>query len=198
MPKHGCGIDQLEEHLVRKMSKEEFATSQTRLTVYMLDSAELEQASNNSVIDHANPSFTKNIRIAQDGDEPLKLVKNWVRQSRVPTNNDIQVSPRLAWQLYNQFSSLCISDGVLFRKFDPTDGGVSFLQQKIPQSLLVEQLEYIHSSSTGGHLGVVKVTEKIRQKTSRPGFQDDVNFLSVVFSNVRNEVCHQKHIALLL
>ena len=127
----------------------------------VLDSTELEEAFNNSVTDHANPSITKNIRNAQDGDESLKSVKNWVRQSRVPRNNDLQGSPRLAWQLYNQFSSLCISDGVLCRKFDPTDGGVSFLQQIVPQSLVEELLESIHSSSTGGHLGVAKVTEKI-------------------------------------
>ena len=66
MPKLGCGIDQLEWHLVRKLLKEQFATTQIRLTVYMLDSTELEEASNNSLIDHANPSFTKKIRIAQD------------------------------------------------------------------------------------------------------------------------------------
>ena len=135
MPKLGCGIDQLEWHLVRIMLKEEFATSQIRLTVYMLDSTELKEASNNSVTDHANPSFTISIRLAQDRDESLKLVKDWVRQSRVPRNNDLQGSPRLAWQLYNQFSSLCISDGALCRKFDPTYGRVSF-QLIVPQSMV--------------------------------------------------------------
>ena len=174
MPKLGCGIDQLEWHLVRKMLKEEFATSQIHLRVYILDSTELEEASNSSVIDHANPSFTKNIRIAQDGDESLKLVKDWVRQSRVLKNNNLQGSSRLAWRFYNQFSSLCISDGVLCRKFDPTEGRVSFLQQVVPQSMVEELLESIHSSSTGGHLGVAKVTEKIRQRFYWPVFQEDV------------------------
>ena len=174
MPKLGCGIDQLEWHLVRQIIKEEFATSQIRLTVYMLDSTELQEVPNNSVTDHANTSFTKHIRIAQDGDESLKLVKDWVRQSRVPRNNDLQGSPRLAWRLYNQFSSLCISDGVLCRKFDPTDGRVSFLQQIVPQSLVEELLRSTHSTSTGGHLGVAKVTEKIRQRFYWPGFQEDV------------------------
>ena len=174
MPKLGCGIDQLEWHLVRKILKEEFATSQIHLTVYMLDSMELQEAPKNSVTDHANTSFTKNIRIAQDGDESLKLVKDWVRQSRVPRNNDLQGSPRLAWQLYNQFSSLCISDRVLCRKFDPTDGRVSFLQQIVPQSLVEELLRSTHSTSTGGHLGVARVTEKIRQRFYWPGFQEDV------------------------
>ena len=112
MPELGCGIDQTEWRLVRKMLKEA--------------STELEEASNNSVTDHADPSFTKNIRITQDGDELLTLVKDWVQQSRVPRNNDIQGTPRLAWQLHNTFSSLCISDKVLCRKFDPTDGRVSF------------------------------------------------------------------------
>ena len=174
MPKPGCSVDQLEWHLVRKMLTKEIATSQIRLTVFMLDSTGLNEASNNSVIDHANLSFTKNIRIAQDGDESLKLVQDWVRPSRVPRNNDLQGSPRLAWNLYNQFSSLCISNGVLCRIFDPTDGGVSFLQQLVPQCLIEELLGSTHSSSTGGHLGVAKVTEKIRQRFYWPGLQEDV------------------------
>ena len=174
MPTLGCGVDQLEWHLVRKMLKEEFATSQIRLTVYMLDSTELEEASNNSVIDHANPSLTRNIQIAQDGDESLKLVKNWVRQSRVPRNNDLQGSPRLAWQLYKQFRSLCFSDGVLCRKFEPTDGRVSFLQQIVPQNLVEELSRSTHSTSTGGQLDVANVTEKIKQRIYWLGFQEDV------------------------
>ena len=157
--------------LSRKMLKEEFATSQIRLRVYILDSTELEEASNSSVIDHANPSFTKIIRIAQDGDESLKFVKDWVRQSRVPKNNNLQGSSRLAWRFYNQFSSLCISDDVLCRKVDQTEGRVPFLQQVVPQSMVEELLESIHS---GGHLGVAKVTEKIRQRFYWPDCQEDM------------------------
>ena len=121
MPKLGCGIDQLKWHLVRKMLKEEFAKSQIHLTVYMLESTELEEASNNTVTDRANPSFTKNIRIAQDGDESLKWVKDWVRQPRVPRDNDLKGSPRTDWQLRSHFSSFFISEGELCRKFDSTD-----------------------------------------------------------------------------
>ena len=104
----------------------------------------------------------------------MKLVRNWVRQSRVPRNNDLQGCPRLTWQLYNQFGSFCISDGVLCRRFVPTDGRVSLLQQIVLQSLVEELLKSTHSTSTGGHLGVAKVTEKIKQRFYWPGFQEDV------------------------
>ena len=90
LPKFGCGIDQLEWRLVRKMSEEEFKTSQICITVYMLDSKELKEASKNSVTDHANHSLTRNNRTAQDGDESMKLVKDWVRHSLVHRNNDLQ------------------------------------------------------------------------------------------------------------
>ena len=46
--------------------------------MYMLDSTEIEEASKNSVTDHANHSLTRNNRLAQDGDESMKLVKGWV------------------------------------------------------------------------------------------------------------------------
>ena len=102
VPKLACGIDQLERHLVRKILQDELATSEIRLTVYMLDSAELEETSNNSVTDYGDPSFTKKIRSAQDKDESLKLDKDWVRQSRVLKNNDFQGIPHLTWQLYKK------------------------------------------------------------------------------------------------
>ena len=128
--------------------------------MHKLDSTELERVSTNSVTEPVDPSLTKNIRIAQDGDESLKLVEDWVRQSRVPRNDDIQGSLRLAWQLYNQFSSICISDEVPCRKIDSTDGRVSFLPQIFPQSVVEELLGSIQSSSTGGHLGVAEIMEK--------------------------------------
>ena len=79
MPKLGCVIDELKWHLVREILQEGFATSEIRLTVYILDSTELVEASNNSMTDHADPWFTKKIGIAHDADESLNLVKDWVR-----------------------------------------------------------------------------------------------------------------------
>ena len=128
----------------------------------------------------------------------MKLVKGWVPQSRVLKNNDLQVSPRLEGQFHNQVSSFCVWDRILCRDFDPTEHRVHFLQQVVPESLLEEFLGSIQFSSTGRHLGVAKVTEKISERFYWTGFQEDINFLPVVVPNVRNELTKQKHIAILL
>ena len=59
----------------------------------------VKKAPNNSMIDHIDISFTKHIQVEQVGDESLKLVKNWDRQSRLRKNNELQDNPRLAWYL---------------------------------------------------------------------------------------------------
>ena len=82
--------------------------------------------------------------------------------------------PRLAWQMYNQLSSLYIHDGILCRKFEPTNGRLAYLQQIIPPSLVTEIITSLHNSLTAGDLGAYKTLEKIRQRYYWPGFKTDV------------------------
>ena len=112
----------------------------------VLDSTQLEEASNNSAIDKVESLLRINIRIKQDGDVSLKSVKDWVLRSHVNRNIELQISPPLTLQLYYQLSSPCTSDEVFCCKFDPTDGYVSCLQQRVPQRLVEQRLGSIYSS----------------------------------------------------
>ena len=98
----------------------------------------------------------------------------WVTQKIIPTQNDLQSLPRLARQMYNQLSSLYIQDGILCRKFEPTNGRLAYLQQIVPPSLVTEIITSLHNSLTAGHLGAHKTLEKIRQRYYWPGFKTDV------------------------
>ena len=110
----------------------------------------------------------------QEADESLKHVRHWVRQKIIPTQNDFQGLPRLAWQMYNQLSSQYIQDGILCRKFEPTNGHLAYLQEIVPPSLVTEIITSLHISLTAGHLGAYKTLEKIRQRYYWPGFKTDV------------------------
>ena len=99
---------------------------------------------------------------------------HWVKEKIIPTQNDLQGLPRLAWQMYNQLSSLYIQDGILCRKFEPTNGCLVYLQQIVPPSLVTEVIHSLHNSLTAGHLGAYKTPEKIRQRYYWPGFKTDV------------------------
>ena len=49
-----------------------------------------------------------------------------------------------------------------------------YFQQLIPASLVPQVLNSIHSSTTGGHLGIFKTVEKVRERFYWPGFQEVV------------------------
>ena len=90
----------------------------------------------------------------------------------MPTSQELQGLPRLAWQLNNQLKRLQLLDGILCRKFETADNQV-VLQQIVPPSMTQEILSACHSSPTTGHLGVAKTSEKIKQRFYWPGIQED-------------------------
>ena len=109
---------------------------------------------------------------AQRQDEALSKLIEWIQKGKVPTSQELQGLPRLAWQLNNQLKSLQLLDGILCRKFETADNQV-VLQQIVPPSMTQEILSTCHSSPTAGHLGVAKTSEKIKQRFYWPGLQED-------------------------
>ena len=100
-----------------------------------------------------------------------KLIE-WIEKGKVPTSQEIQGLPRLAWQLNNQLKSLQLLDGIFCRKLEPANNQV-VLQQIVPPSMTQEILSACHASPTAGHLGVAKTSEKIKQRFYWPGLQED-------------------------
>ena len=90
----------------------------------------------------------------------------------MPTPRELQGLPWLAWQLNNQFKSLQLLNGILCVMFGTGDNEV-VLQQIVPPAMTHKLLSACHSSSTAGHLGVAKTSEKIKQKFYWPGLQED-------------------------
>ena len=113
---------------------------------------------------------------AQRQDEALSKLIEWIQKGKVPTSQELQGLPRLAWQLNNQLQSLQLLDGILCRKFEPADNQV-VLQQIVPPSMTQEILSACHSSTTAGHLGVAKTSETIKQRFYWPGLQEDTKLI---------------------
>ena len=178
MPQIGCGIDKLEWDLVRRLIREVFDGSNVCITIYLPPSISLGRKDPAVVTAYdTDPVHTDiDVRNAQDEDDTLKIVKEWVRKGRVPRNNDIQGSPELAWKLYNQFYSLYLVNDVLCRRYEPVRGELPYLQKIVPCALEENILINSHSSATCGHLGLAKVMEKVRQRFWWPGFKEDIKF----------------------
>ena len=105
-----------------------------------------------------------------------KLIE-WIKKGKVPTSQELQRLPRLAWQLNNQLKRLQLLDGILCRKFETADNQV-VLQQIVPPSMTQEILSACHSSPTAWHLRVAKTSEKIKQRFHRPGLQEDTKLFA--------------------
>ena len=116
MPCIGTGLDQLDWDKVKLLIQETFRTSPVQVVVYILPDPPTKHG-DSPVENETSSKFAQ----AQEADESLKHVRHWVRQKIIPTQNDLQGLPRLAWQMYNQLGSLYIQDDILCREFEPTN-----------------------------------------------------------------------------
>ena len=100
MPCIGTGLDQLDCDKVASLIQETFRASPVQVVVHILPDPETKRGDhrveNEPVILFAQ---------AQEADEALKHVRSWVRQKKIPTQNDHQGLPLLASQIYNQLGS---------------------------------------------------------------------------------------------
>ena len=167
MPCIGSGLDKLEWNVVRQIIQDTFKTSPVAIIVYLKEELGSEPSPQATATD--NP-----LAKAQQADESLRHVREWIRKGYTPRHNDLQGLPRLGWQMYNQLASLYLHEDVLCRKFEPLDGSEPYLQQIIPPALVSEIITSLHNSATAGHLGTYKTIEKIRQRYYWPGFKEDV------------------------
>ena len=171
MPRGGCGLDQLDWQKVKDMIQHVFHGSTVRVTVLTLSAVtkqrdaevgsipETPESAENTHVDE----FLSALQTAQQNDKALNLIYQWVTNRNPPSTRELQGFPCVAWQLANQLKSLEIKDGIPCRRFELPKTGGHFFQQIILQNMVHELLSTIHSSPTGGHLGVLKITENLRQ-----------------------------------
>ena len=170
MPCIGTGLDQLDWDKVNLLIQETFRTSPVQDVVYILPDPETQHRD----IPVENEPISK-FAEAQKANDSLKHVLCWVRQQKIPTQNDLQGLSRLSWQKYNQLGGLFIHDGILCRNFVPTEGRLAYLQQIVSPSLVTEVCTLLHNSVIAGDLGASETLERIRQRYQWPGFIKDLN-----------------------
>ena len=172
MPQIGCGLDKLDWSKVRTLIKEVFRPTNIETIVFLKPLKEPPRASQNPVnsFDNAVAAETPiisetltSLASAQRADPALKNLFQWVTRGTPPSTHELQGLPRATWQLVNEFRSLKIIIDVLCREFSHK-GRPSYFQQLIPASLVSQVLNSIHSSTNGGHLGIFKTVEKVRER----------------------------------
>ena len=191
----GCGLDKSDWQKVWKLIHEIFQPKSLDPTVFLkpgsgtLNSSQIPMDSlldtdTAKAVDDSNniPSLES----AQRNDAALKHLLHWITRGMPPGSQDLHGLPRTTWRLAHDFRSLKVVNDVLCREF-VHKGGSSNHQQLVLASLVPQILKSIHSSPTGGHLGIIKTAEKVPERFYWPGFQEDIKRFII-----RCEQCQKK------
>ncbi|KAJ8937610.1 hypothetical protein NQ318_018423 [Aromia moschata] len=96
----------------------------------------------------------------QENDPNLKPIVNWKKEDRKPTWEEVSRYSPTVKSYWAQWNSLVLSDGLLKRVLEKSDGTEERKQLIVPRNRVPEVLEEIHNGSTGEHLGVTKTLGK--------------------------------------
>ncbi|KAJ8957199.1 hypothetical protein NQ318_007761 [Aromia moschata] len=99
----------------------------------------------------------------QENDPNLKPIVNWKKEGRKPTWEEVSRYSPTVKSYWAQWNSLVLSDGLLKRVLEKSDGTEERKQLIVPRNRVPEVLEEVHNGSTGGHLGVTKTLGKARE-----------------------------------
>lgn len=99
---------------------------------------------------------------------------SWVKKGNRPPRDEISDDTPIVRSLWSQFSRLKEIDGLLYREFENQDGKSKHLKLIVPQRMTNEIMRILHDLPSAGHLGVNKMTDKVRQRYYWKGWREDV------------------------
>lgn len=122
-----------------------------------------------------NPAWTVGeVQRSQEEDADISVIKKWLREGPRPSQQMVSGHGTVVHSLWAQWDRLIHStSGVLYRRWTE-EGRVVKYQLVTPRTFREEIMKALHDSVTGGHLGMFKTSEKIRERFYWPGWQTDV------------------------
>ena len=108
-------------------------------------------------------------------DPDLQPILKWMEAGKRPFGPEVCKASPATRHYWNLWQSLCLQDGVIYRRFHRKDGTGSYLQFLVPREMRTEIMEQMHNSVLSGHLGKKKTREKILQRFYWFGLREDSN-----------------------
>ncbi|KFM56688.1 Retrovirus-related Pol polyprotein from transposon 412, partial [Stegodyphus mimosarum] len=128
-----------------------------------------------STLADPDPWTDKEIRKDQLQDRDIKpIIELMETSNRKPTWQDISSYSPTTKQYWALWDSLHIRNGVLYRKFESDDGKTFRWQLVLPRSRIPDVLKELHSSPAGGHFGIMKTLQRVRERFYWNNAKDDV------------------------
>jgi len=107
-----------------------------------------------------SPAYLKQEQLA---DADIAPALTWLNGDGRPDFSEVESSSPALRALYQQYESLILRDGVVYRIFHNVDTTVKYYQLVLPRSLKVPFLEMLHSD-TAGHLKYVKCVPHVANR----------------------------------
>jgi len=114
------------------------------------------------------------LRLDQLDDPDLRPIMEYMAIGNRPEWKEISAESQALKCYWAQWDSLTLIDGTLQRTWESADGKEKKLQIVVPASRRREVLAELHGGTSGGHFGVTKTLEKLRQRFYWVGYHDDV------------------------
>ena len=118
----------------------------------------------------------RELALYQDEDPYISQAISWVKEGKRPPRSEIAGIGPLVSSLWSQLGRLKMRDyGVLCREYESEDGKCTFLQICLPRKLIPDVvLSALHDIPTSGHLGINKMTQKVKARYYWKGWETDV------------------------
>ncbi|XP_073815088.1 uncharacterized protein [Musca autumnalis] len=88
-----------------------------------------------------------------------------------PSQKDIASESHILKSYWAQWNSLLLKDGSLYRRWESEDGKTKRNLIVVPDSKVKEILTEFHHGTSGWHLGITKITKKVKQRFYWAGCQ---------------------------
>lgn len=129
------------------------------LVVSNEDRCKAVSASNNPVTSDGIESLGSE----QDKDPALSKLKAWKSEGKTDIPKELETEPDL--KPYKQvWGALFVREGVLCLQSTDYDTNEIIWRKVVPLTLVHEILTYLHNDKTAGHLGIDKLTAKVRSR----------------------------------
>ncbi|KAJ8975435.1 hypothetical protein NQ317_005471 [Molorchus minor] len=107
---------------------------------------------------------TKKLAEEQQKDEDIKPFITWKEEGTRPEWKDISNKSTTLKGYWAIWDSLIVEDGILKRLWEDTDGKEIRKQIVLPRARVNEVLQEVHGGVGGGHFGVNKTLNKVRER----------------------------------
>ena len=116
----------------------------------------------------------KDLRKDQENDPNLRVILEWKAKGIKPVWEDVAPHAQTVKSYWAQWDSMVVEDGLLKRVVENADGTERKTQLVIPKCRVPDVLKEIHDGSGGGHFGVNRTVERLRQRFYWVNSKEDV------------------------